>query len=247
MDICKKVAVVTGASGGIGSAIAITLAREGYLVVGSYYKSKDNAEKTLMEVRRYSDGIMIQVDVSVTDEVMRMASIVEQKFDGINCLVNCAGHIYRPEIWNLIDDDQWNNSYLVNAKGTYNCIRAFRRLFRDNTVGRIVNIASIVGKNGSPNVIAYSAAKAAVINLTKSFAESFAPNILVNSVSPGNIDTEMTMSADKSFIDHVIDATPLHRLGTAQEVADVVSFLCSDKASFIVGQNIDVDGGYGWV
>lgn len=240
----QKTAVVTGASRGIGKCIAITLAQNGYNVVVNYNSSYEKAKNVLDVVNKYSKGIMIKADISSVEEVKSMCKKIEQEFSTINVLVNNAGIIYRPGKWDLITDENWNKTYQVNAKGTFNCIRAMKPLFSINETGHIINIASTVGESGGAGVVSYGAAKAAVINMTMSFAKEFAPQIVVNAVSPGNINTDMTSGANEELVKKIIEKTPLKRLGEAQEVADLVMFLCSEKSNFITGQVIDIDGGY---
>lgn len=242
----KRVAVITGASKGIGRSIAITFAQNGYCVVANYNESEDAAKETLAEILKYSDGHIFKADVSSANDVKELFHFIKSTYGVIDILVNNAGKIIRPGNWDTISDDDWDRTYEINAKGTYLCIRELVSLFRDDSVGHIINISSTVGEAGAAAVIAYGAAKASVINMTKSFAAEFAPKITVNAVSPGNIDTEMTTSAGKELVDWVIAATPMKRLGTTQEVADLVAFLGSDHANFITGQVIDIDGGYSW-
>lgn len=242
----QLVAVVTGASRGIGRSIAVTLARKGYHVVINYHSSDIEAQKTLEEVCAYSSGLLYKADISDAEQVRNMAQYVKDQYRVIDVLVNNAGKILRPGNWDIISDEDWDATININAKGMYMCTREFAGLFRKGHVGHIVNISSTVGEAGAAPVIAYGAAKAATINMTKSFAAAFAPNITVNSVSPGNIDTEMTAGAGKELVDWVVSMTPMGRLGTPQEVADLVAFLCSKQANFITGQIIDIDGGYSW-
>lgn len=242
----KKVAVVTGGSRGIGKSIAVKLAMVGYDIIINYYKSEIEAMNTLSLVRKYSNGDIFKADVSNVSEVKDMVDFIKEKYDSISILVNNAGCIIRPAGWNEISEADWDSTYNVNAKGMYICTREMVPLFRKDIMGHIVNISSTVGEAGAAPVIAYGAAKAAVINMTKSFAAAFAPDITVNAVAPGNIDTDMTQGAGKDLVDWVIDVTPMKRLGQPEEVAELVAFLCSDKANFITGQIIDIDGGYSW-
>lgn len=240
----RKTAVVTGASRGIGECIAIALSKSNYNVVVNYNDSYEKAKSVVEKVNYHSSGLLIKADVANVEEVRIMCEEIKQKYKTIDVLVNNAGVILRPGNWDIITDADWDRTYQVNAKGMFNCIRAMRSLFCDKSIGHIVNIASTVGERGGAGVISYGAAKAAVINMTLSFAKEFAPNILVNAVSPGNINTDMTMGANELFVKKIIEKTPLKRLGEAHEVAELVSFLCSDRANFITGQVIDIDGGY---
>lgn len=240
----NKVAVVTGASRGIGKAIAIELAKNNIDVVINYTKNEVAAEKTLSEVKKYADGICIKADVSNQNEVAEMKNIVKERFGQVDILVNNAGVIVRPGDWKNISNESFNRTLDVNLKGCFNCIKEFSSLISTSKEGRIVNLSSTCGKSGVTAVVAYSAAKAGVINLTNQFAKELAPNVTVNAVAPGNIDTDMTREAGDNLIDYVINETPCKRLGTAEEVANLVSFLVSDKAAFITGQVIDIDGGY---
>ena len=242
----KKTVVVTGASRGIGRCIAVSFARQGYVVVANYNESRAAAEETLAQINTYSEGYIYKADVSDSDEVKALAQFVKATVGVIDVLVNNAGKIVRPGNWDVISDDDWDYTYKVNAKGTYLCIKELVPLFRNNSVGLIISISATVGATGAAAVIAYGAAKASVINMTKSFAAAFAPDITVNSVAPGNIDTDMTTGAGKELVDWIVSVTPMKRLGTPQEVADLVIFLGSDKANFITGQVIDIDGGYSW-
>ncbi len=240
----RKIAVITGASRGIGRSIAITLAKQGYEIVINYNDSEKDAQKTLKDVKIFTDGMLIKADVAKISDVEKMSDIIKEKYENIDVLVNNAGKILRPGNWNKVTDADWDRTYQINAKGTFNCIRLMSHLFRTDKVGHIINIASTVGESGAAAVISYGAAKAAVINMTLAFAKEFAPNIVVNAVAPGNIDTEMTLAAGKDLVDWIISVTPMKRLGTPQEVADLVSFLASDNANFITGQVISIDGGY---
>ena len=240
----RKIAVITGASRGIGRCIAITLAKQGYEIVINYNDSEKEAQKTLADVKNYTDGTLVKADVSKFSDVQKMSNIIKEKYGNIDVLVNNAGKILRPGNWNIVTDIDWDRTYQINAKGTFNCIRLMSHLFRKDKVGHIVNIASTVGESGAAAVISYGASKAAVINMTLAFAKEFAPNIVVNAVAPGNIDTEMTSGAGKDLVDWIINVTPMHRLGTPQEVADLVAFLGSDNSNFITGQVISIDGGY---
>ena len=240
----KKVALVTGASRGIGKAIAIDLAKNNYIVVINYYSNDEKAKEVLNEVNTYSEGYLFKADVSNANEVKNMCEKVKEKYNRLDVLVNNAGAILRPADWKEISEEDWQRTIDINLKGVFNCIKAFENLLEKSENGRIINLASTVGISAVAPVIAYGAAKAGVISLTNAFAKELAPKITVNAIAPGNIDTDMTRGAGQELVDCVIDNTPMKRLGKPEEIAYLVSFLASEKASFITGQIIEVAGGY---
>jgi 3-oxoacyl-[acyl-carrier protein] reductase len=162
-------------------------------------------------------------------------------------LVNNAGQIIRPGYSEVINEEDWDRTFKINAYGYFNCVSSFLPSLKKSSCGRIINIASTYGLKGDAGVIAYCAAKAAVINMTISLAKELAPNVTVNAVAPGNIDTDMTRGAGNEFINEVVKSTPLRRLGDVIDVANVVEFLASNKASFLTGITINVDGGFSLV
>lgn len=240
----KTVALVTGASRGIGKAIAIDLAKNNYIVVINYYSNDEEAKKVLEEVNLYLEGYLFKADVSNISEVNNMYERIKEKYNRLDVLVNNAGAIIRPGGWKDISEEDWQRTIDINLKGVFNCIKVFSDLLEESKNGRIINLTSTVGISAVTPVIAYGAAKAGVINLTNAFAKELAPNITVNAIAPGNIDTDMTRGAGEELVNWVIDNTPMKRLGKPEEVAYLVSFLASEKSSFITGQVIEVAGGY---
>jgi len=240
----NKVAVITGASRGIGKAIAVALAREKMNVVVNYSCSKDQANSVVSRINEFSKAIAIKADVSKSEEVLRMKDEVLEIFGRVDVIVNNAGAILRPADWQTVTDNIWNKTIDINLKGVFNCIRFFAPILLNQKHGKIINITSTYGILGAAPVVAYTAAKAGVINLTRSFAKELAPHVNVNAIAPGNIDTSMTRRAGDEFIDSVIADTPLKRLGLPEDIANTASFLASSKSDFITGQIISVDGGH---
>ena len=240
----KKVALVTGASRGIGKAIAIDLAKNNYIVVINFCQNENAAKEVLDIVNSYSEGMIIKADVSNINDINSMYKQIKEKFNRLDVLVNNAGAIIRPGGWTEISDEDWQKTLDINLKGVFNCTKIFIELLKKSNNGRIINLTSTVGISSVSPVIAYGAAKAGVINLTNAFAKELAPNITVNAIAPGNIDTDMTQGAGQNLIDWVIDNTPMKRLGKPEEIAYLASFLASEKSSFITGQIIEVAGGY---
>ncbi len=245
MRLKNKVALITGAGRGIGKAIALEFAREGCKVAVNYLNSGKEAEETVEDIKRLgSDAIAIKADVSRPDEVSSMVDKTVEKFGKIDILVNNSGVITRPADYENMSDADFSRTIDVNLKGVYNCIKTVVPIMKKQKDGRIINIASVFGILGAAPVATYCAAKAGVINLTKSFAKELAPEILVNCIAPGTIDTEMTQSGGKELIKFISENTALKRIGKPEEIAKAALFLASKDSSFITGHVLVVDGGY---
>lgn len=243
--LAGKTALVTGASRGIGRAIALKLAEQDANIIVNYLNSEAQAVSVVDEINRMKKGKAIDVKGDVSDilSVRNMARIAEDEFGGIDILVNNAGQLLRPQYWKDVTENIWEETLKINLQGPLHCLQTFVPIMERRDGGRIVNITSMYGITGSAFVPAYTAAKAGLINLTLGLAKHLAPKINVNAVAPGNIATEMTTSAGDDFLKQIVSETPLKRLGTPEEVADAVFFFCSPMSSFITGQVLVVDGG----
>lgn len=239
-----KTVVVTGASKGIGRAVAKEFANNGYNVVICYNHSISAAQKLLAEVSRVTRAIAVRVDVSKEDEVQNMIYITKKTFGTIDVLVNCAGV---SDTRLLIDSTKEDYDFVfdTNMRGTYNTCKLVGREMLSNQSGKIINISSIWGLLGGSCESVYSASKGAIIAFTKALAKEFGPNgINVNAVAPGFIQTDMTKNVTEEIRQEIMDNSALGRLGMPEDVAGVVSFLASEKSNFITGQVISVDGGW---
>ena len=244
MKLKGKIALITGAGRGIGRAIALEFAKEGADIIINYNKSKEGAEEVKNEIEKIGQrAIIIKADVSKKEEVEEMVEKALDEFKGIDILVNNAGVISAAPLQELTEED-WNKIMDVNFKGVFLCSKIVSKIIMKQKSGKINNISSIYGSIfGAQYVMHYAASKAGVANMTKSLAQALAPNIQVNSISPGNIDTEMTRHAGEDFIKKVIEKTPLKRLGKPEEIAKAAVFLASSDSDFITGLNLVVDGG----
>ncbi len=241
----SKTAIVTGGAKGIGAAISSLLCCEGYNVVIAYNTSKALADKLALELtsRGYS-AIPYHLDVSDSKSVDDAISFTIKTFGKIDLLVNNAG-IAQQKLLSDVTDLDWNNMMATNLTGCFNCCRAVIPHLVSQKSGCIINISSMWGIVGASCEAHYSAAKAGIIGLTKSLAKELGPsNIRVNCVAPGVIKTDMLKSFSADDLQELANETPLMRLGTPEDVANVVGFLASDKASFITGQTVSVDGGF---
>lgn len=239
-----KTVVVTGASKGIGRAVAKEFANNGYNVVICYNKSVSDAQQLLNEVSQTTRAIAVKVDVSNEDDVKNMVEITKKTFGNIDVLVNCAGV---SDTRLLIDStkDDYDFVFDTNMRGTYNTCKLVGREMLSNQSGKIINISSIWGVLGGSCESVYSASKGAIIAFTKALAKELGPNgINVNVVAPGFIQTDMTKNVTEEIRQEIMDNSALGRLGTPEDVAGVVSFLASEKSEFITGQVISVDGGW---
>jgi len=239
----EQVAVVTGASRGIGRAIAQEFAKLGATVVVNYANSSKAAEELVAEITGAGgNAIALQADVFKEEEVDNLVKTVLEKFNQIDILVNNAG-ITRDTLLLRMKPEDWQAVINLNLTGVYLCTRAVSKGMLKKRSGRIINIASVAGQMGNPGQANYSAAKAGVIGLTKTLAKEFASRgITVNAVSPGGIDTDMTSEIQS---EEILKAIPLGRYGKPEEIAGMVRFLAADNAAaYITGQTFNVDGGF---
>lgn len=239
-----KVALVTGASRGIGRACALRLARDGFTVVVNYAHSAKEAEAVLATIRENGgDGMIYQADVSRLDDVKRMMRDVAKAYGQIDVLVNNAG-IVRDEYVLMLNPDTLNVCFDLNVKGYFYCAQqAVLKMFR-RKCGAIINMSSVSGILALPGQSVYGATKGAVNTMTATMAKELAPyGIRVNAVAPGFIETEMLDALPPEKKEEYLNAIPMHRLGSVEDVAGVVSMLASDDAAYITGQVITVDGG----
>jgi 3-oxoacyl-[acyl-carrier protein] reductase len=241
-----RVALVTGAGRGIGKTIALAFAREkAHVVINDIYP-KDELEKVTREISTSGvRGLAIQVDVSQSDQVKDMIDQVEKTFQRLDILVNNAGIIRRGTIETVTEED-WDQVIRINLKGTFNCCKAVVAIMKHQRMGKIVNVSSVAGKTGDiTSAPGYGPSKAAIDALTKTLALQLAQyGINVNAVAPHAIATEMSAEWSEEKRKSIIEAIPLKRLGKPEDVAEAVLFLASDKANFITGEILDVNGGF---
>jgi 3-oxoacyl-[acyl-carrier protein] reductase len=238
-----QVAVVTGASRGIGKAVAMALAAEGAQVVVNYARSSTAADELVNQIQANGGQVMaLQADVSQVDQVDALIKTTLDKFGRIDILVNNAG-ITRDTLLLRMKLEDWQAVIDLNLTGVFLCTRAVAKLMLKQRSGRIINIASVAGQMGNPGQANYSAAKAGVIGFTKTVAKEMASRgITVNAVAPGFIETDMTSELPNT--DEILKYIPLGRFGKADDVAGMVRFLAADPAAaYITGQVFNVDGG----
>ena len=239
-----KVALVTGASRGIGRAIALKLAAEGAKVAINYAGNTAKAEEVKAEIEKNGgEAILVQADVADAAAVEAMVNATVEAFGQIDILVNNAG-ITRDGLLMRMKDEDFDAVINTNLKGVFYCTKLVSKLMMKKRSGRIINMASVVGLMGNAGQTNYAAAKAGVIGFSKSAAKELATRgITVNMVAPGFIDTDMTAAMTDKAREMTLTGIPLNRMGTPEDVANAVAFLVSDNASYITGQVINVDGG----
>jgi len=244
MDLEDKVALITGGSMGIGTAISLDLARNGADVALTYRKHGDEAKAIAAQIQEMGrKAKAFSVDVSNFDEAQTLVAEIVQEFGHLDILVNNAGMNWDGVVWKMTEE-QWDKVIDVDLKGTFNFIRAVSPLFREQKSGKIINITSINGLRGKFGQANYSAAKAGTIGLTKTVSRELGrSNVNVNTVAPGMILTDMFKDLPEEFKQKAADETVFNRLGEPEDVAQLVTFLASDKSKHITGEVIKVDGG----
>ena len=237
-----KTAVVTGGGSGIGKATALKLAVDGANIVIVHMDPEEKAAEVVSEIEALGvKAKAIRMDVSDFEAVNAMVGDIVEEFGSIDILINCAG-ITKDGLIARMKEDQFDAVINVNLKGTFNMIRHCTPVFMKQKSGTIVNVSSVSGIIGNPGQANYSTSKAGVIGLTKSTAkELVSRGVRCNAVAPGFIATDMTANLSKN--NKLVDMIPMKRMGTAEEVADLIFFLASDASSYITGEIIKVDGG----
>ncbi|HHW79519.1 MAG TPA: 3-oxoacyl-[acyl-carrier-protein] reductase [Acholeplasmataceae bacterium] len=244
MDLKERVALVTGGASGIGRAITLELAKNGAFIAINYNSSKTQAEELVNHIiANGGNAIAIKADVSSFEEAENLVKTTVNHFGKLDILVNNAG-VTRDGLIMRMKEDQFDDVININLKGVWNTCRHASRYLSKSDFGRIVNISSVSGLVGNVGQSNYTAAKAGVIGLTKTLAREFAGRgVTANVVAPGLIETKMTAELPTEITENFLKNIPLNRFGQPQEIADAVNFLVSDKAKYITGQVLVVDGG----
>ncbi|HLD80279.1 MAG: beta-ketoacyl-ACP reductase [Candidatus Staskawiczbacteria bacterium RIFCSPHIGHO2_01_FULL_41_41] len=239
----NKVVLITGASKGIGKAIAILFAQQGATVIINYLHSEDSLQQTLQEIKTICPtAIAIQADISKADQVQHLFSEVKKIFGRLDVLINNAG-ILKDNLILKTEEAEWEAILGTNLKGTFLCTKEAAKIMLLSG-GKIINITSVMGLFGNPGQAAYSSSKAGIIGFTKTAAKELGPiGITVNAIAPGLTETEMISYLTIEQRERLLNQTILKRIGQPQEIARVALFLASDLASYVNGQVINVDGG----
>ena len=241
----EKIALVTGSSRGIGRAVACQLAQQGWRVCINYRVRQDCAESLAAQLAAEGrEAMVFQADVSRRQEVQAMVHAVEERWGPVSLLVNNAG-VAGQALFQDVSDEMWHRYFSTNVDGAYHTIQAVLPAMLHAHEGCIINISSIWGQRGASCEVTYSCTKAALIGLTRSLASELAPtHIRVNCIAPGVIRTDMLDALPPEVLPQLAEETPLRRLGTPADIAHAAAFLASDKADFITGQVLTVDGGF---
>lgn len=251
MRLKNKIALITGASRGIGRAAALLFAKEGASIILNYFVSDyepdalENVNKVLKELEKIGvEAIKIEADVSKEQDVKKMIEVAIKKFGRIDILINNAGIVYDVSISDR-SSEQWKRTIDTNLLGTYLCSKFVSKYMLKNKFGKIISLTSTNAINSfSPHSIDYDASKAGIISLTKNFAKELAPKVQVNAIAPGWVDTEMNKDLPDKFVKDETKKIYLQRFAKPDEIAKAILFLASDDASYITGSVLVVDGGH---
>lgn len=240
----RDTVLITGASRGIGSEIAKSLAKENYNIVINFRENETEAKKVFDEIKGYNSNVlMIKADIRKTEDVENMFLEIEKNFGNVDILINNAG-ISSVKFFQDITEEEWEDMFNVNVHGAYRCIKRAIPSMISNRYGKIIGISSIWGVTGGSLEAHYSATKGAIISMNKALAKELGySGITVNTVAPGGIDTDMLKNISKENLEEYCSEFPLQRLGKPEEIASVVKFLVSKDSSYITGQVINVNGG----
>ena len=242
-----KTALITGVSGGIGKATAKKFIDNGYFVIGQYNSNKKSIDDFYLELEKENKSdyfFAVKADLSDSEQIYKMMDTVEKSFKHLSVLVNNAG-ISLTKLITDTTESEWDKIFSVNLKSTYLITNRVLKGMIESKCGKIVNISSMWGINGSSMEVAYSSTKAGLIGYTKALAKEVGySGINVNCVCPGVIDTPMNAHLTAEDINELKEQTPLNRIGSAEDVANLIYFLCSSDADFITGQVVSVDGGF---
>ena len=239
-----KCAVITGASRGIGKAVALKLASLGANIVLNYRSNEKEALEVENQIKEMGvETLCVKGDISKLEEVEKLVTAAKEKFGTIDIMVNNAG-ITKDTLILRMKEEDFDSVIDVNLKGVFNCLKTITPIMVKQKQGKIINLSSVVGISGNAGQVNYSASKAGVIGMTKSLAKEVGSRgITVNAVAPGYIETDMTQELGEKYKEEMKKIIPLKKLGKAEDVANVVAFLASESADYVTGQVIQVDGG----
>ena len=242
MTVDNKIVLITGANRGIGHSIMSAFINAGYIVVGTS-RSDDGVKKINDTIGDPSKGCGIKMDVTSENDIQSANKLIRDKFGITTILINNAG-VTKDNLLMRMSSEEWNDVIDTNLNSLYRVTKEFIREMMKQKTGRIINISSVVGMSGNAGQSNYSSSKSAIYGFTKSLAKEVASrNITVNAISPGFIETDMTDKLSDEQKQAIISAIPLSRMGSAKDIEDVTLFLASDSASYITGENINVNGG----
>lgn len=242
-ELQNKVAIVTGGSRGIGSSIALELAKNGVKIVINYNSRSDAAEKMVAEINELGvEALAVQADVSVSSDAEKLINAAVEHFGKVDILINNAG-ITRDSTFKKLSEEDWRKVIDVNLSSVYNTTSVALPHLLDSDAGRVINISSIIGQAGGFGQTNYAAAKAGLIGFTKSLALELAKsNVTVNAICPGFIGTEMVQAIPEKILEGIVAKVPQKRLGKPEEIARGVVYLCKD-GGYITGQQLNINGG----
>jgi 3-oxoacyl-[acyl-carrier protein] reductase len=239
----NRIVLVTGAARGIGRTIALEFAKEGANVVVNDIMDGTPVAEEIKQMGR--EAIFLKANIANMQETEQLADKAVEKFGRIDVWINNAG-ITRDALIHKMTEENWNDVINVNLKGTFNCCKAAAKYMMEQKYGRIISVSSVVGQRGNIGQANYSASKAGIIGLTKTLALEFARygDITVNAVAPGFVNTEMMRTIPEKIMQRIVESIPFHRLAEPDEVAHLIVYLASDKAKYITGQIVGINGGY---